>query len=129
LFARTYYAANARIGRTRVTRTHTRARKEVDSLALTLRSTISYTEAADWTATTTIIPDTTITKGRHPRNTWRRVVAAGGGRLDTDRGTDGFFKSSHQGSILAWLNATHRKRSSAAARVFVDRPLSPSGFD
>jgi hypothetical protein len=46
------------------TLTHTRERKEVDSLALTLRSTISYIEAADWTVTTTIA-DITITKRRH----------------------------------------------------------------
>lgn len=43
-----------------------------------------------------------------------------------------FFKSSHQGSILAWLNArtgTHRKPSNAVARVFVGRPLSSSKFN
>jgi len=96
--------------------THTRARKEVDSLALTLRSTISY-------------------RGRRldrhhynhryhhyeapssPRNTWRRLYHG-----ERDAGQGGkrgrFFKSSYQGSILAECpRATHRKRSNATARI------------
>lgn len=110
--------------------THTRARKEVDSLALTLRSTISYIEAADWTATTTIT-DTTITKRRHPpRNTWRRLYR---GERDAGRGgkRGRFFKSSHQGSILAWLNARapHIESDLTRPRVFVGRPLSSSKFN
>lgn len=77
------------------TPTHTRACKEVDSLALTLRSTISYIEAADWTTTTTTVADITITERRHPRNTWRRVYAENRGAARRWRGGartgDGFL--------------------------------------
>lgn len=72
------------------TRTHTCARKEVDSLALTLRSTISYIEAADWTATTTIA-DITITKRRHPLVTHGDGYTAENGMRNGVANGDGFL--------------------------------------
>lgn len=65
-----------------------------------------------------------------PRNTWRRLYR---GERDAGRGgkRGRFFKSSHQGSILAWLNARapHIESDLTRPRVFVGRPLSSSKFN
>lgn len=67
---------------------------------------------------------------RPPRNTWRRQYR---GERDAGRGgkRGRFFKSSHQGSILAWLNARapHIESDLTRPRVFVGRPLSSSKFN
>lgn len=74
----------------------------------------------------------------HPRNTWRRLYAeytgrgrGSGGRRGGDGKRGRFFKSSHQGSILAWLNARapHIESDLPRPRVFVGRPLSSSKFN
>ena len=93
-----------------ITHTRSQSRKEVDSLALTLRSTISYTETGPRDCTSTQYnthrrhqngdTNTIVRLPPANRNTWRTRPCEG-----APPGWGRFFKSSHQGSILAWLNA------------------------